>query len=99
MTAKVVTANRLIDGLVVYLDHDGGWSEWIGQSRVARSQEESAEILALAERPDQGVVVVGPYLIDVEEADGGLRPVRYREVIRSLGPTVRTDLGKQAAQG
>ncbi|MEM6490295.1 MAG: DUF2849 domain-containing protein [Pseudomonadota bacterium] len=39
-------------------------------------------------------VVVGPYLAAVSEDGGAL--VRLRETIRTLGPTIRTDLGKQA---
>jgi hypothetical protein len=98
MTAKIVTANRLTDGLVVYLDGAGGWSEWVGDARVATRTEEEAALLEFAERPTQAVLVVGPYLMDVA-ADGGVpRPVSNREVIRAKGPTVRPDLGKQAAR-
>jgi hypothetical protein len=37
--------------------------------------------------------VVNPYLFDVR---AGKSPVKEREIIRSLGPSVRDDLGKQA---
>ncbi len=96
MTAQIVTANRLTDGLVVYLDGSGAWSERVEEGRVAPSGEAGAALLASAEAPEQGVLVVGPYLMDVA-VDGGLpRPVSNREVIRAKGPTVRLDLGKQA---
>jgi hypothetical protein len=39
---------------------------------------------------------VTPYLFDVVLDKGTVKPVREREIIRSLGPTIRTDLGKQA---
>lgn len=94
MTGKVVTANRLSDGLVVYLDQSGGWSGRVEDGRVAAGEAESAEILALAE--SQPTAVVGPYLIDVIEEEGVPRPVSYREVLRAKGPSVRLDLGKQA---
>lgn len=96
MTLKVVTANRLRDGLVVFLDRDGGWSEWIEDSRVATSQDEGKELMALAEQAERDVVVLDPYLIAVSEEDGSPRPVKYRELLRTMGPSVRTDLGKQA---
>jgi hypothetical protein len=40
--------------------------------------------------------VLDPYLIDVELDGGALRPTKYREAIRCLGPTNRQDLGKQS---
>jgi len=98
MTAKIVTANRLTDGAVVYLTAGDGWSEWVGEARIAASEEESAAILALAERPQQRVRVVGPYLMEVAEEGGKPRPVSNREIIRAEGPTVRSDLGKQAVR-
>ena len=96
MTTKIVTANRLGDGLVVYLDQAGGWSEYVEAARVAGTEEESAEILARAEAPEHTTRVVGPYLMDVVVEDGRLRAASNREIIRARGPTVRTDLGKQA---
>jgi hypothetical protein len=39
---------------------------------------------------------VNPYLFEVREEAGGIGPVEEREVIRSAGPTIRRDLGKQA---
>ncbi len=98
MTAKIVTANRLTDGLVVYLDEARAWSERVEDARVATRVEEEAALLEFAQGPTQAVLVVGPYLMDVA-ADGGVpRPVSNREVIRAKGPTVRPDLGKQAAR-
>ena len=98
MSSQVITANRLQDGVVVYLDRAGGWSEWIDEARLARSPEEGKKLLALAEQPDQGTRVVGPYLMDVIEDGGRPLPASNREIIRAKGPTVRTDLGKQAVR-
>ena len=93
---QVVIANRLRDGLVVFLDAEGGWADYIEGARVAKSETEGEEIIAIAQRGADGNQVVDPQLIEVIEADGGLRPKKYREFIRAHGPTVRTDLGKQA---
>ena len=98
MSANIVTANRLSDGAVVYLTVGDGWSEWVAEARVAASDEASAAILALADRPEQRVRVVGPYLMEVTEESGTPRPVSNREIIRAAGPTVRRDLGKQAVR-
>jgi len=96
MTLQVVTANRLVDGLVVYLGDDG-WSERIADGRVAEDKDTSEALLVEAQRWVAERVIVAPYLIDVAEEGGTLRAIRNREVIRSRGPTVRTDLGKQAS--
>ena len=40
--------------------------------------------------------ILDPYLFEVAECDSGFKPVSVRENIRANGPTVRTDLGKQA---
>ena len=99
MTLQVATANRLSDGLVVYLTAEDGWSERIADSRAAASEAEAAELLALAERAAEECVVVTPYLIGVIDDVGVIRPVRYREVIRALGPTILPGTGQPAAHG
>lgn len=95
MADRIVTANRLSDGLVVYLD-GAGWSERIEDARVAADDAAADGLLARAEAPGQEVRVIGPYLIEVTRAAFGTRPVSHREAIRAQGPTVRPDLGKQA---
>ena len=40
--------------------------------------------------------VLDVYLFEVEPTDNGIRAASVREAIRQAGPTVRTDLGKQA---
>jgi hypothetical protein len=101
MADRIVTANRLDDGLVVYLNGasgGAGWSGRIGDARVARAEEDAAALLAEAEGPGQAVRVVDPYLIEVTRAGAVPRPVSHREAIRARGPTVRPDLGQQAEE-
>ena len=93
---QIVTANRLDDGSVVFLDGAGGWSGNIEDSRRAESAEDAEALMALANQEVAGCLVVAPYLIDVADEDGAVRPLHYREAIRAKGPTVRPDLGKQA---
>lgn len=100
--AQVVIASRLADGLVVFLKEAGtkGSADWVlrlESAEVAETDARAAELLALGEADAAAThAVVDPYLIDVEREAGQLRPTKYREVIRCLGPTVRRDLGKQA---
>ncbi len=90
MADKIVTANRLDDGLVVYLN-GAGWSERIEDARIAGDDAAADGLLAEAEGPGQEIRVIGPYLIEVAREDAAPRPVSYREAIRAQGPTVRTD--------
>lgn len=92
---KAVTANRLGDGIVVWLALDSGWVEQFADAGVF-APDESEAALDRAKRDERQRVVVDPYLIDVEAGPFGLRALRYREQLRALGPSVRTDLGKQA---
>lgn len=95
MSPQIATANRLIDGEVVFLAA-GGWVERIEQATVARSAGEARALEALLRQAEAVHEIVDGYLVDVEETASGPRPLRYRELLRGLGPSVRPDLGKQA---
>lgn len=84
---EIVSANRLADGRVVYLAHGDKWSECIIDGRCARNTEESATLLAEAERAVKDGVVVEPYLVEMTNDGGAFAPVHYRELIRQRGPT------------
>ena len=100
--AQVVIASRLSDGIVVFLKEvaAGGRADWVpelGSAEVADSDERAAELLCAGEADAaEHQVIIDPYLIDVERHEGQLRPTKFREIIRCLGPTIRLDLGKQA---
>lgn len=93
---QAVTANRLVDGLVVFLAAGERWAESVADSEVARDQAAADALLVVAERAATQRVVVGPYLIEMAETPDGPEPTSLRERIRASGPTVRTDLGYQA---
>jgi hypothetical protein len=82
-TYQAVTANRLRDGVTVYFTALGAWSTAIGDAAHA---EDATDLLAAAAA--QPLEAVGAYVIAVEKADRGLRPVGLREQIRAFGPTV-----------
>jgi hypothetical protein len=96
MTQQVISANRLGDGIVVYLAADNSWCELISGSVIALDETAADAMLAEAKQAEQQRVVVDPYLIDVAEVDGEVRPTKYREFIRATGPSVRPDLSKQS---
>jgi hypothetical protein len=93
---QVVIANRLRDGVVVFLGTDGRWLETLEGCPASESEEASDALVEAAERAVQNQEVVGPELIEVQLQNGVLVPVKRREAIRAKGPTIRTDLGKQA---
>lgn len=95
---QIVTANRLLDGEVVFLAPDLSWSERVHKAWVARTEEGRAILLAEGDKAVSENHIVGPYLIPVKEEDGMVEPLQHREKMRTLGPSVRRDLGKQAVQ-
>jgi hypothetical protein len=95
MSPYVATANRLLDGEVVFLGATG-WAPRIERATVARSDGEAKALEALLKQSEAVNEVIAGYLVEVALTDHGPRPVRYREQLRTLGPSVRTDLGKQA---
>jgi hypothetical protein len=93
---KILTANRLSDGLAVWLARDHSWAECIADAEIA-AEKAVAERLEMAGRAAfLKNEVVDVNLIDVDLIDGEIVPKRLRERIRAAGPTNRTDLGKQA---
>ena len=97
MTVQIATANRLTDGIVVFLGYDGEWTRHIDDARIAEREDDVAELLVeAAESP----AVVGAYLIDVEilMPEGGARsvsPQTYREKIRAFGPSIHPAFAKK----
>ena len=87
-SAKAITANRLDNGLVVFLDADGGWTLDIAEARIV-TDEELDEALAYGQAQHDARIVIEPYAIDVEMTDGVPVPSRLRERIRAeKGPTI-----------
>ena len=99
MSAKVMTANLLRDGDVVYLTAAGTWSLWLSEAWVVRDQDGEAELEAGGQQAERDRLVVGPYLMAVAESDRGPQPIGTREKIRAKGPTVHPHFGKQAMDG
>lgn len=95
--STILTANRLGDGEVVYLTPAGGWSECFGDAMVATGKDESASLEARGQADEKALVVVSAYVMPVVLEDSIPRPTSQREIIRAKGPSIRTDLGKQAA--
>ena len=84
-TPKVVTANALIEGDVVYLSDDGRWTRDHHEAELI--EDEAHAQLRLLEAASQQHTVVGAYLADARRGPKGPEPVHFREVFRSRGPS------------
>ena len=93
---QLVTANRLRDGIAVFMTRAGDWSETIDEAVLALEPQAAAALEARAKDDEKKTIVTGAYLIDAERLAGRVRAAHIRERMRALGPTVRLDLGKQA---
>ncbi len=93
---KVLTGNRLTDGVAVWYAPSHSWSEMLAGAEVARDKEHEDRLEAIGKAAFAANQVLDVDLIDVDVVDGAIVPLRLRERIRAAGPTNRTDLGKQA---
>lgn len=93
---KALTANRLIDGEVVFW-RKGRWVEQFGEAELFADDDPAAEA-AEAHGKNQPTTVVEAYLVELTQSQGLWAPVSYRERIRALGPT-NLNHGKQAEGG
>ena len=87
---NVVTANRLVDGIVVYLASDGSWTEDIARARFAETEEETKALEAQAAEDVKARKVVAVYPMEVALHDGAVDPLSVRERIRAAHRTTLT---------
>ena len=88
--SHMLIANRLNDGLVVFLAPDGSWVESIDKGWLAEADSESPHAMRRGNQAQCANHVIGPDLIQVVENHGIRVPVSIREAIRAAGPTVQT---------
>jgi hypothetical protein len=87
---NVVTANRLVDGIVVYLAPDGSWTEDIARARFALTEDDTSALEAQANQAVKDRIVVAMYPMPVEIKDGAVDPLSVREKIRAAHRTTLT---------
>jgi hypothetical protein len=96
---QILIASDLRDGEVLFLGA-AGWVRDHAKARVAHDKAEADALEAFGKTEIAANRVVDVYLADVAlSADGAPTPLHYREKMRIKGPSVRPDLGKQAAGG
>lgn len=92
---KVLTANHLLEGDVIYLTPTGEWSRWHAEAKLFDDPKEAEAALIKAQ--GQAHTLVGAYLADARPGqDGKPEPVHFREAFRTRGPSNYKEHGKQA---
>jgi hypothetical protein len=92
-TPKVLTANRLIEGDVVYYGTDGEWVLSHDDALYLTDEAQANDLLAKAHA--QADLLVGAYLADAALENGKPVPTHFREDFRTRGPSNYAH-GKQA---
>ncbi len=83
---KILTANYLLSGKVIYLNSEKKWIENSANAAVFDNQEDADNALAFADT--QINKLQSAYLIDVLlTSNGKPKPESNQELIRATGPT------------
>lgn len=93
---KVVSANRLTDGAVVFLGPRDRWVELLPEAEVFDGQASIAAALEQAKAAVAANLVLDCEAIEVTGSGKSIAAAHLRDAIRAAGPTVHLDHGKQA---
>lgn len=85
---KIVTANRLRDGAIVYLRDGREGAKWTPSIMEATSfgENDIEPALARAKKFEDDCLVIGVYAAEVTNSN---KPLSAREEIRAHGPSVK----------
>ena len=84
-TPKIVTANALREGCVVYLTEDNRWSRHHHEAELL--EDEAHATIRLLDAQRRAAEIVGAYLADARPGPNGPEPVHFREAFRTRGPS------------
>jgi Protein of unknown function (DUF2849) len=85
---KVLTANRLSDGIAVWYSPQLGWDLDIGTAEVVSDADGEARLAAIGTASNARNEVIDVNIIDVTMSTGKPVAVKLRERIRAAGPTI-----------
>ncbi|NSY37123.1 DUF2849 domain-containing protein [Leisingera sp. ANG59] len=94
-TPKVITANDLLEGDVIYFTADNTWTRNLSEAELITDEAEAQ--LRLIEAEKQNIRIVGAYLADAKAGPNGPEPTHFREEFRRTGPSNYFH-GKQEAE-
>ena len=87
--AKVVTANLLATGSVVFLAPDGSWVAEVDQARLFDDAESAEDGLAQAKADADRAIVLEPFVTEAGPKTDGRPAMTLRDTIRAYGPTIQ----------
>ena len=93
---QIVSANRLSDGIVVFLAKGDVWVERLADAEILADKAALDDGLGRARTAMANNLVVDVAPVEVKLTAQGPAPTHIRDKIRAAGPTVRLDHGKQA---
>ncbi|MEO1190405.1 MAG: DUF2849 domain-containing protein [Pseudomonadota bacterium] len=85
---KVMTANCLTTGAILYLGPKGAWTRDFSEAAVTGTAEDAAALTERAATAEAQGLVVSAYLLPVTLTDQGPQPLGQRERIRAAGPSI-----------
>ena len=86
--SKVISANTLAKGNVVFLGVNGAWVDSIADA-IPFTDAAAAEIgLVAAKLDEKRAVVVEPFIVDRKDDVEGQASMTLRNAIRAFGPTI-----------
>ncbi|UWQ48428.1 DUF2849 domain-containing protein [Leisingera caerulea] len=84
-TPKVITANDLLEGDVIYFTAQDTWTRDLSEAELITDEAEAQ--LRLLEAEKQNIKIVGAYLADAKAGPNGPEPTHFREEFRRTGPS------------
>ncbi|UWQ57059.1 DUF2849 domain-containing protein [Leisingera caerulea] len=84
-TPKVITANDLLEGDVIYFTAQDTWTRDLSEAELITDEAEAQ--LRLLEAEMQNIKIVGAYLADAKAGPNGPEPTHFREEFRRTGPS------------
>ena len=85
---QIISANRLTDGLVVYLGAYGEWVTDIAAATVFDTEEGREAAKAKAQHALTANFIIDPLVVDITDGGGARRATTLRNTIRAQGPTI-----------
>jgi hypothetical protein len=85
---KVLTANRLSDGIAVWYSADKGWDVNIATAELVADPAGEARLTAIGAAAYANNEVIDVNVIDAALTDGKPAATKLRERIRAEGPTI-----------
>ena len=83
-TPKVITANALVAGDVIYLTTEQTWTRTHAEAALFTDEDLANQRLKWAATDNQ---IVGVYLADAVSGENGPEPIHFREAFRTRGPS------------